>query len=61
MEKVRLHGNLHGDKRAFLGAIAGTIVQDNVKEFALKSGFYVIEPSGETFIITAPEGDPREW
>ena len=63
MEKVRLHGDLHGDRRVFLGAIAGMIIQDNVKEFALKSGFYVIEPSGETFIITAPEGDysPREW
>jgi len=63
MEKVRQHGNLHGDGRAFLGAIAGMIVNDNVKEFALKSGFYVIEPSGETFIITAPEGEysPREW
>ena len=63
MEKVRLHGNLHGDRRVFLGAIAGMIIKDNVKEFALKNGFYVIEPSGETFIITAPEGDcsPREW
>jgi hypothetical protein len=29
----------------------------------LKNGFYVVEPSGETFIITAPEGiySPREW
>jgi hypothetical protein len=63
MEKVRRHGNLHGDKRVFLGAIAGMIIQDNVKQFALKTGFYVIEPSGETFIITAPEGvySPREW
>jgi hypothetical protein len=63
IEKVRLHGNLHGDRRVFLGAIAGMIFKDNVKEFALKTGFYVIEPSGETFIITAPEGvnSPREW
>jgi CBS domain-containing protein len=63
MEKVRQHGDLRGDKRAFLGAIAGMIVKDNVKQFALKTGFYVIEPSGETFTITAPEGEysPREW
>ena len=63
MEKVRRHGDLHGDKRVFLGAIAGMVFSDNVKEFTLKNGFYVIEPSGETFIITAPEGDysPREW
>jgi hypothetical protein len=31
--------------------------------FAMKNGFYVIEPSGETFTITVPEGiySPREW
>jgi hypothetical protein len=63
MEKVRMHGDLHGDKRAFMGAVAGMVFDDNVKQFALKNGFYVIEPSGETFIITAPEGiySPREW
>jgi len=63
MEKVRRHGDLHGDRRAFLGAIAGMVFNDNEKQFALKCGFYVIEPSGETFIITAPEGiySPREW
>jgi hypothetical protein len=63
MQKVRLHGDLHGDKRKYLGAIAGMVFSDNVKIFAMKNGFYIIEPSGETFIITAPEGEysPREW
>jgi hypothetical protein len=63
MDKVRQHGDLHGDRRVFLGAIAGMVFNDNVKHFALKNGFYVIEPSGETFVITAPEGEysPREW
>jgi hypothetical protein len=45
MEKVRRHGSLHGDRRIFLGAIAGMIIQDNVKQFILKNGFYVIEPA----------------
>ena len=63
MNKVKLHADLHGDKRVFLGAIAGMIVNSNEKVFALKNGFYVIEPSGETFNITPPEGiySPREW
>jgi ATPase subunit of ABC transporter with duplicated ATPase domains len=63
MEKVRRHGDLHGDRRTFLGAVAGMVFSDGVKKFAMKNGFYVIEPSGETFIITAPEGiySPREW
>jgi len=63
IEKARQHANFHGDKRKFLGAIAGVVFNDNVKQFAMKNGFYVIEPSGETFSITAPEGEysPREW
>jgi len=63
MKKVRRHGDLHGDKRKFLGAIAGMVFKDNVKTFAMKNGFYLIVPSGETFIITVPEGEysPREW
>ena len=54
MQKVKAHANLHGDKREFLGAIAGMIFNNNERNFALKNGFYAIEPSGETFIITAP-------
>jgi len=63
MRKVRTHADLHGDRRKFLGAIAGMVFNDNEKRFTMKNGFYVIEPSGETFIITAPEGDcsPKEW
>jgi len=63
MEKVRAHANIHNDKRKYLGAIAGMVFNENEKTFAMKNGFYVIEPSGDTFIITAPEGiySPREW
>jgi molybdopterin converting factor small subunit len=63
MEKVRCHADLHGDRRKYLGAVAGMVFNDNEKDFAMKSGFYIIEPSGETFIITVPEGgySPREW
>ena len=63
MQKVRAYADLHHDKRKYLGAVAGMVFNDNVKEYAMKNGFYVIEPSGETFVITAPEGlyRPREW
>ena len=63
MEKVKAHANLHNDNRIYLGAVAGMVMKENVKAFAFKSGFYVIEPSGEEFIITVPEGaySPREW
>jgi hypothetical protein len=63
MGKLRSLADLHGNKRVFLGAIAGMVFNDNEKQFALKNGFYVIEPSGETFNVVVPEGgySPREW
>jgi len=63
IEKVRFHANLRGEKRKYLGAVAGMVFKESEKQFALKNGFFVIEPSGETFLITAPEGEysPREW
>jgi hypothetical protein len=61
METLRRHGDLHGDKRKYLGAIAGMVINDNERNYALGQGFYVVEPSGKTFVITVPEGPPREW
>ena len=63
MKKVRTHADLHNDNRIFLGAVAGMVMKDNIKTFVLEKGFYLIEPSGEEFFITVPEGEysPREW
>jgi hypothetical protein len=61
LEKMRAYADLHGDKRVFLGAVAGVVMTINVKEYALRQGFYVIEPSGETFNIIPPSGKPKEW
>ena len=51
------------DKRKYLGAIAGLVFGDGEKTYALKKGFYVIEPSGDTFNIIPPTGKyyPHEW
>jgi len=63
IEKVREHANLRNDKRKYLGAIAGIVINENEKQFSFKTGFYVIEPSGDTFNILVPEGSysPRMW
>lgn len=63
MEKLRRHADLHNDKRVYLGAMAGVVFGKSEKTYALKKGFYVLEPSGETFAITVPEGSyhPHEW
>jgi len=61
LEKMRKYADLHGDKRKFLGTVAGVVISDNVKEYILKQGFFVIEPSGETFNIIPPNNKPKEW
>jgi hypothetical protein len=46
-----------------LGAIAGVVFSESEKKYALKNGFYVIEPAGDTLNIIEPKGKyhPREW
>jgi len=61
LEKMRKHADLRGDKRRFLGAVAGIVVEDAEREYALSQGFYLIEPSGENFNITPPHDKPKEW
>ncbi|MCL1928843.1 MAG: hypothetical protein FWG07_08650, partial [Treponema sp.] len=61
LEKMRKYADLHGDKRIFLGAVAGIVVADEVRSYALNQGFYFIEYAGENFYITPPNGKPKEW
>ncbi|MDR0643932.1 MAG: hypothetical protein LBG05_03310 [Treponema sp.] len=63
METLRGYADAHNDRRDYLGAIAGGIVGNNVKNYALKNGFYVLEQSGDTMSIAAvPEAwEPKRW
>jgi len=61
MEKMRMFADLRQDKRIFLGAVAGVVIESDEREYALNNGFYLIEPSGETFNITPPYNKPKEW
>jgi len=61
LEEMRKYADLHGDKRIFLGAVAGIVVIDKVKNHALSKGLYFIEYAGETFYITPPKDEPKEW
>jgi hypothetical protein len=64
MKKLRRYADLHHDRRIYLGALAGVVISDSVKTYALKTDFYVLEPSGETFTITEPQAQgytPKEW
>ena len=61
IEKMRKYADLRGDKRTFLGAVAGVVVPPKVKEITLNQGLYLIEPSGETFNVTPPYNKPKVW
>ena len=61
MEKIRKHADEHGDNRQFMGAMATFITDENAKNYALKQGLFVIEPSGEDVKVTKPEKEPRVW
>jgi hypothetical protein len=61
MEKIRKFADEHGDTRKFIGAIAAIITDESTKNYALKKGLFVIEPSGEDVKVTKPEAEPRVW
>jgi hypothetical protein len=62
METLRRYADSRQDTRKFYGAVAGAIIHDNVKEYALKTGFFVISQSGDTMNIVVPEvPKPRTW
>ena len=63
LEKFRRYADVKGDKRHFIGAVAGAVVDDEAKNFAHENGMYVIVQSGEAVeIVTPPEGfTAKEW
>ena len=62
MEVLRRRADTRNDKRKFQGAIATAIISDEVRNYILKNGFYVIEQTGDTVKINIP-GDfkHRDW
>jgi hypothetical protein len=62
LEFLRRYKDKFRDPRKLLGAIAGAIMSDSVRNYALKAGLYVIEQTGDTVKIDNPQGFvPREW
>jgi hypothetical protein len=61
MEKLRKYFDAKQDKRKIYGAIAGAVIPENVYDFALKQGFYVIKQSGDTVNLDDPGEHLRAW
>ncbi|MDR1351929.1 MAG: hypothetical protein LBK05_01500 [Treponema sp.] len=62
METIRGAGRKWPDKK-LLGAVSAAIVEDNVRDYAKKNGFFVISQAGETMRIDKPDGEfsVKEW
>ena len=62
IEILRRRADTRNDTRKFQGAIAGAIMSESVRDYAHKTGFYVIEQTGDTVKISIPENfKAREW
>ena len=62
LEILRDHRRGINDKRKIIGAIAGAIFGTEEKKATLDAGLYVLEQSGDTMKIEAPEGFvPKAW
>ena len=63
LQKYRRYADAKGDKRRFIGAVAGAVAEEEAMNFAHENGMYVIIQSGDAVeIITPPEGFvAKEW
>jgi hypothetical protein len=61
MEKLRRYFDLHQDQRKLYGAVAAAVIPDNVLDFALKRGFYIIRQLGDNVGIEEPPGKLKAW
>jgi hypothetical protein len=60
MDILRADADSRGDKRKYLGGIAAALAGKGVRDYALSSGFYMLEQQGDNVKITAPE-NARVW
>ena len=63
LERFRREADSKGDKRRFIGAVAGAVVEGDAEEIAHENGMYVIVQSGKAVeILPTPEGFvARQW
>jgi hypothetical protein len=61
MEKLRRYFDLQNDKRKLFGAIAAALIQDDIRDYAFKQGFYVIKQSGDNVRVEEPENKAKAW
>jgi hypothetical protein len=60
MATLRRYADEHHDTRKYVSAMSGALIEDEARDFALDSGFYLIEQSGDTVRIKSPP-QPKVW
>ncbi|MDR1257197.1 MAG: hypothetical protein LBJ86_05575, partial [Spirochaetaceae bacterium] len=62
LERIRREAFPSDEGRRYIGCVAGAVVDETVKKYAHKKGFYVLEQSGDTLKLDVPEGfTPKMW
>jgi hypothetical protein len=62
LERIRRDACPPDESHRLIGCVAGAVVDEAVKRYAHKKGFYVLEQSGDTLKLDVPEGfNPRMW
>ncbi|MDR2537187.1 MAG: hypothetical protein LBC46_03310, partial [Treponema sp.] len=63
MELIRKYPPAETIGKKLLGAMAGGAVDPDVRDYAYKSGFFVLELTGESVnLLKPPEGfEPQQW
>ncbi|GHT34899.1 hypothetical protein FACS189427_03080 [Planctomycetales bacterium] len=62
LEKYRRYLDAKGAKAKIIGAVGGGVIRENVKQFAMKNGFFVIIQTGDSVNVLPPEGRKvKEW
>jgi hypothetical protein len=60
MDIIRAWADSRGDRRKYSGAIAVAFASKGLRDYALGSGFFLVEQQGDNVKITAPE-KRRVW
>ena len=63
LRKIRMYNLKHNDNRKVLGAVGGGVVSQEVKEYAVKKGLFVLEQNGSSIEISDVSTcfKPTEW
>jgi hypothetical protein len=61
MDNLRRYFDMHNDWRKLYGAMAAAVWPEDVLDFALREGLYVIVRAEDRVVVRKPEGGARAW